>query len=96
MQEPCKIGKGNSSRSKSKAEQCKEQYQHLLRRKRCEERTELHVPPSCKKCPNYCPEFRYRYCLFARCPYEKYRKVFRARPLPRDLFSDGEAVKQRV
>ena len=39
-------------------------------------------PPKCRICPYYQPEFRYRRCLYATCPYGKDRKApFRGRPL---------------
>ena len=39
-------------------------------------------PPKCRICPYYQPEFRYRKCLYAACPYGKDRNTaFRKRPL---------------
>ena len=39
-------------------------------------------PPKCRICPYYQPEFRYRKCLYAACPYGKAHNIaFRKRPL---------------
>ena len=39
-------------------------------------------PPKCRLCPYYQPEFRYRKCLYATCPYGKDRNAaFRRKPL---------------
>ena len=39
-------------------------------------------PPKCRLCPYYQPEFRYRKCLYADCPYGKtHNTAFRNRPL---------------
>ncbi len=39
-------------------------------------------PPKCHCCMYYQPEFRYRNCLYATCPYGKDRnKAFRETPL---------------
>ena len=38
--------------------------------------------PKCRCCPYFQPEFRYRKCLYAACPYGKDRNTaFRKRPL---------------
>ncbi len=38
--------------------------------------------PRCRKCLYYRPDFRFRSCLFADCPYGKNtRSVFRRKPL---------------
>ena len=41
--------------------------------------------PSCSLCSFLRPEFRYRKCLFAKCPYGKDNKVFRGRPSKKEL-----------
>ena len=39
-------------------------------------------PPKCRCCPYFQPEFRYRKCLYASCPYGKSgNTAFRKRPL---------------
>ena len=39
-------------------------------------------PPKCRLCSYYQPEFRYRKCLYAACPYGKdHSTTFRKRPL---------------
>ena len=44
--------------------------------------------PSCKNCPYFHPEFKYRTCLFSICPFGKSQKcIFRSRPLLEDGFS---------
>ena len=38
--------------------------------------------PKCRKCLYYRPDFRFRSCLFADCPYGKNpNSIFRANPL---------------
>ncbi len=47
----------------------------------------------CRLCCYYHPEFKYRKCLFATCPYGKPdREYFRKKPLPRDKFPCREVV----
>ena len=41
-------------------------------------------PPSCAKCQYYQPDFKYRKCLYARCPYQRDTEIFRKRPLKKD------------
>lgn len=49
--------------------------------------------PRCRQCCYFHPDFKYRHCLFATCPYGKTDKeVFRKKPLFRDRFSCREAV----
>lgn len=38
-------------------------------------------PVSCPKCMYYQPEFEYRKCLYARCPFGKEAEIFRRKPL---------------
>ena len=56
----------------------------------------IQKPPSCSKCPYYRPEFRYRRCLYARCPFYRGAETFRKRPLKRDRIPGPEAVKMDV
>lgn len=50
--------------------------------------------PKCRRCCYYHPDFRYRKCLFATCPYGKPDKdVFRQKPLSKDIFSCREVVR---
>lgn len=49
--------------------------------------------PRCRKCCYYHPDFKYRRCLFATCPYGKPdNEVFRQKPLKRDIFPRREVV----
>ena len=50
-------------------------------------------PPSCPNCPYYQPDFKYRKCLHARCPYGRDAEVFRKRPLKKDKIPGPEVVK---
>lgn len=70
--------------------------QKLKKKKFQSQRGESDVPIVCKHCPNYQPEFRYRTCLYARCPGYKGRSTFRRKPLSSDPFTDAEVVKLRV
>lgn len=38
------------------------------------------APDSCKLCPYYRPDFKFRTCLYAHCPYKKQVNVFRSTP----------------
>ena len=53
-------------------------------------------PPSCAKCLYYQPDFKYRKCLYARCPYGRDAEIFRKRPLKRDKIPVPEVVKMDV
>ena len=49
--------------------------------------------PRCGKCCYYHPEFKYRRCLYATCPYGKQdSEVFRHKPLKKDKFPHREVV----
>ena len=50
-------------------------------------------PPSCAKCQYYQPDFKYRKCLYARCPYQRDTEIFRKRPLKKDKIPGPEVVK---
>lgn len=69
-------------------------YEKLIRKSRCMDKTEK--PVSCKSCIYYRPEFKYRSCFYARCPFGEDQQVFRKKPLRRDKFSGKEVVKMRV
>ena len=43
------------------------------------------APDSCKLCPYYRPDFKFRTCLYAHCPYKKQVNVFRSTPEKRDI-----------
>ena len=44
-------------------------------------------PPCCMRCEYYQPKFKYRTCLFVRCPMDKNLKTIRAMPLSSDKFA---------
>ena len=47
-------------------------------------------PPKCRCCPYYQPDFRYRKCLYANCPYGKDRSTpFRNKPLRDERIAMG-------
>lgn len=47
-------------------------------------------PPKCRCCPYYQPDFRYRKCLYATCPYGKDRSTpFRNKPLRYERIAMG-------
>ena len=49
--------------------------------------------PKCSRCLFYRPDFKYRRCLYATCPYGKPdSEVFRRKPLTKDKFSEREVV----
>ena len=43
------------------------------------------APDSCKLCPYYRPDFKFRPCLYAHCPYKKQVNVFRSTPEKWDI-----------
>lgn len=43
------------------------------------------APDSCKLCPYYRPDFKFRTCLYAHCPYKKQVNVFRSTPEKWDI-----------
>lgn len=46
--------------------------------------------PRCGRCPYHHPDFKYRRCLYATCPYGKTdADVFRKKPLRTDKYSGG-------
>lgn len=78
----------------SKQDEMLRHYDKLMRKAKSMDKND--APSSCRRCPYYRPEFKYRHCLYARCPYDKHRLVFRKHPLHRDQFSGKEVVKMRV
>ena len=54
------------------------------------------APDSCKLCPYYRPDFKFRTCLYAHCPYKKQINVFRSIPEKWDiLYARKKADKNR-
>lgn len=47
------------------------------------------APDSCKLCPYYRPDFKFRTCLYAHCPYKKQVNVFRSTPEKWDISGDA-------
>ena len=43
------------------------------------------APDSCKLCPYHRPDFKFRTCLYAHCPYKKQVNVFRSTPEKWDI-----------
>ena len=43
------------------------------------------APDSYKLCPYYRPDFKFRTCLYAHCPYKKQVNVFRSTPEKWDI-----------
>lgn len=50
------------------------------------------APDSCKLCPYYRPDFKFRTCLYAHCPYKKQVNVFRSTPEKWDI----ESLERRI
>ena len=74
----------------SKQEELLNRYEKLIRKaKQSVSKDEADkAPGSCRRCPYYRPEFRYRFCLYARCPFKKADTVFRKKPKAKDPFSE--------
>ena len=67
-------------------------YRQMMRNEVSVDRNK--TAPRCRNCAYYHPEFRYRSCLYAVCPYGKTdADVFRKRPLGSDKFSRREVVR---
>lgn len=57
---------------------CYENLCHRAEKKRDKE------PMSCARCPYHREDFRYRSCIFTRCPFGRPEDVFRKQPLKRE------------
>lgn len=53
-------------------------------------------PMSCARCPYRREDFRYRTCVFTRCPFGKAENVFRKRPLKREKVTGNGVKKMHV
>ena len=53
------------------------------------------APDSCKLCPYYRPDFKFRTCLYAHCPYKKQVNVFRSTPEKWDMQERIDAATAR-
>lgn len=73
----------------SKAEERFRHYEKLVKK------ADDQAPASCRKCPYYQPEFKYRSCLYVRCPFEKHRSTLRDKSLKKDKIMK-EVVKMGV
>ena len=54
------------------------------------------APDSCKLCPYYRPDFKFRTCLYAHCPYKKQVNVFRSTPEKWDIFDERFASMREL
>ena len=72
----------------SKKEGSFRKYEKLLKQKKPDKK-----PVTCKQCPYYQPEFRFRSCLYARCQFNKEATIFRERPLKKDPFHTKGGVE---
>ena len=73
----------------------KEHFQLAVRRIAAGEGSDR-APDSCKLCPYYRPDFKFRTCLYAHCPYKKQVNVFRSTPEKWDiLYARKKADKNR-
>ena len=52
--------------------------------------------PRCCRCEYFQPRFRFRRCLFARCPYGKQEGIFREKPLKKEFWYKDEVVRVRA
>ena len=51
------------------------------------------APDSCKLCPYYRPDFKFRTCLYAHCPYKKQVNVFRSTPEKWDIMTSKSPMR---
>ena len=77
----------------SKQEDRFRRYERSARLKKKLSPEEESRPSCCADCLYRCPDFKYRRCMFARCPYGISDNVFRDKPLKRDRFIEKEAAK---
>lgn len=70
-----------------KREELMRHYEKLMKEVPAAPGASCKAPASCRRCPYFRPEFKYRSCLYARCPYGADRDVFRKKPHKRDMFS---------
>ena len=75
----------------SRQEEIFRRYEKLAKAAR--KKTTEGKPESCAHCPHSSPDFKYRQCQFAKCPYGMKDDVFRWKPLRRDKFSGDEVVR---
>ncbi len=61
-------------------------YENLAKRRK---RGNSRAPAGCRQCEYYRPDFKYRTCMFAECPYQLEENPFRKKPLKQDQFSGG-------
>lgn len=54
------------------------------------------APDSCKLCPYYRPDFKFRTCLYAHCPYKKQVNVFRSTPEKWDILYFGMTEREEA
>ena len=67
-------------------------YRKLMRHEVTVDRNK--TAPKCRQCCSYHPDFKYRKCLFATCPYgTPDKEFFRQKPLSTDKFSGREVVR---
>ena len=68
-------------------------YEKMMRKSECFEASSKEVPPSCRKCMFYQPEWKFRTCTFSSCFYGKDVDVFRRKPLKKDRYSKPRGKK---
>ena len=71
-------------------------YYEALMKKIPKEGEARRKPESCAKCMYHQPEFKYRSCLFTRCPFKREEEIFRRRPLKTDPIPGPEVVRMDV
>lgn len=64
-----------------------ETLRHYDRMMRNKKRNCSGVPGSCRRCPYYQKDWKYRRCTFTTCLYGKDVKIFRNKPLKHDRFA---------
>ena len=58
-----------------------------LARKKERQTKRTKCPACCSGCEYNHPNFKYRTCLFVRCPMDRTRRTLRDKPLNKDKFS---------
>ena len=69
-------------------------YEKLI--KKAYDNNNQKMPLNCPKCAFYQPDFKFRKCLFTRCPYKKDVEIFRHRPLKKDIIPEPEVSNMDV
>ena len=64
-------------------------YERIMKMKPEGGRKQAAAPKYCWDCVYYRPHWKYRSCLYARCPFQTERRTIRKKPLMGEIFPFG-------